>query len=147
MRRGRDNRPRSRAHGAPLPGFHGPLPRIVRRHESPAELHESQNRELLLGRDRAFGISRLKIKRSAALNEENAFRRLVATCRVPVSSTGLHQIRTRPELKLWLTFRTLNVGAGHDDELHIVSVGMHRSGESWRQPKDCPKGSAAMVAP
>lgn len=98
-----------------MPTALGPLNANIRRHESRAKLHVSQYRDLLLGRDRAFRGSGLKIKRSAALNEENAFRRLVATCRVPVSSTGLHQIRTRPELEFWLPLRTLNIGAGHDD--------------------------------
>ena len=68
----------------------------------------------------------MKVKRAIALNKEDTFRSWIATRRVPVGSPGLHQVGTWPQPELWLSFRTLNVGAGQDYELHGVSVSMER---------------------
>jgi hypothetical protein len=55
--------------------------------------------------------NRLQVERSVALDKENAVRCRIATCRVPVVSTGLHQVRAGTEPELRFPLLALNVRA------------------------------------
>src|SRR6266852_2387680 len=77
-----------------------------------------------LGPRRLRGLHGLEVELTAALEEEDAIRRLVATRRVLVVPAGLHQVGTRPKAKLRLPVRRLDERARHDHDLEVVGVRM-----------------------